>query len=124
MATSEIRGMSPLELINEGYFPGSISRRQKNITPKTIVEKVAKYYNLTVVEMTGKSRVSNIMTARQVTMYLLSKELGLSTTKIAMEVGVKDHTTVMSGLKRIEKRRSTESQLHDQIEQIRKAIYD
>lgn len=124
MATSEIRGMSPLELINEGYFPGSISRRQKNITPKVIVEKVAKYYNLTVVEMTGKSRVSNIMTARQVTMYLLSKELGLSTTKIAMEVGVKDHTTVMSGLKRIEKRRSTESQLHDQIEQIRKAIYD
>ena len=124
MATSEIRGMSPLELINEGYFPGSISRRQKNITPKVIVEKVAKYYNLTVVEMTGKSRVSNIMTARQVTMYLLSKELGLSTTKIAMEVGVKDHTTVMSGLKRIEKRRGTESQLHDQIEQIRKAIYD
>ena len=123
MATSEIRGVSPLELINEGYFPGSISRRQKNITAKTIVEKVAKYYNLTVVEMTGKSRVSNIMTARQVAMYLLSKELGMSTTNIALEVGVKDHTTVMNGKKRITSRLKTEPQLHDQVEQIREAIY-
>jgi chromosomal replication initiator protein len=123
MATSEIRGLSPLELINEGYFPGSISRRQKNITPKMIVEKVAKYYNLTVVEMTGKSRVSNIMTARQVAMYLLSKELGMSTTNIALEVGVKDHTTVMNGKKRIVSRLKTEPQLHDQIEQVREAIY-
>ncbi len=123
MAISEIRGVSPLELINEGYFSGSIGRKPRNIAPKTVVEKVAKYYNLSVVEMTGKSRVSNIMIARQVTMYLLSKEFGMSTTKIAIEVGVKDHTTVMNGLKKIEKLQKTNPQLHDQIEQIREAIY-
>ena len=123
MALSDIRGLSPLELINEGYFSGSVGRRQKNVTPKMIVEKVAKYYNLSVVEMTGKSRVSNIMTARQVAMYLLSKELGMSTTNIALEVGVKDHTTVMNGKKRISSRLKVEPQLHDQIEKIREAIY-
>ena len=124
MATSEIRGMTPLELINEGYVSGSIGKRHRNTTSKMIVEKVAKYYGLTVVEMTGKSRVSNIMIARQVTMYLLSKELGLSTTKIALEVGVKDHTTVMNGLRKIEKLQKTDTQLADQIDQIREAIYD
>ena len=123
MAISEIRGLSPLELINEGYFHGSVGRRKKDITPKMIVEKVAKYYNLSVIEMTGKSRVSNIMTARQVAMHLLSKELGMSTTNIALEVGVKDHTTVMNGKKRIALRLKTEPQLQDQVEQIREAIY-
>ena len=87
------------------------------------MEKVAKYYDLTVVEMTGKSRVSNIKTARQVAMYLLSKELGMSTTKIAPEVGVKDHTTVMNGIKKIERDQKNDFRLRDQVEQIREAVY-
>ena len=123
MVTSEIRGLSPLELINEGYVSGSVVQRRRNVTARQVVEKVAKYYNLTVVEMTGKSRVSNIKTARQVAMYLLSKELGMSTTKIAPEVGVKDHTTVMNGIKKIETDSKTDFMLRDQIEQIKEAIY-
>lgn len=123
MVTAEIKGMTPLELINEGYVSGSVVRRTRSNTPRQIVEKVAKYYGLTVVEMTGKSRVSNIKTARQVAMYLLSKELGMSTTKIAPEVGVKDHTTVMNGIRKIENDQKTDLQLRDQIEQIRETIY-
>lgn len=124
MVTSEIRGMSPLELINEGYVSGSVVQRRRNVTARIIVEKVAKYYGLTVVEMTGRSRVSNIKTARQVAMYLLSKELGMSTTKIAPEVGVKDHTTVMNGIRKIETDSKTDLTLRDQVQQIQEAIYE
>ena len=123
MVTAEIKGMTPLELINEGYISGSVGRTRRNVNARTVVEKVAKYYELSVVEMTGKSRVANIKTARQVAMYLLSKELGMSTTKIAPEVGVKDHTTVMNGIKKISKDQNSNLQLRDQIEQIREAIY-
>ncbi len=123
MVTAEIRGMTPLELINEGFVSGSIVQKKRNITARQVVEKVAKYYDLTVVEMTGKSRVSNIKTARQVAMYLLSKELGMSTTKIAPEVGVKDHTTVMNGIKKIERDQKNDFRLRDQVEQIREAVY-
>ena len=123
MVTAEIKGMTPLELINEGYISGTTMQRRRNVTAKVVVEKVAKYYDLTVVEMTGKSRVSNIKTARQVAMYLLSKELGMSTTKIAPEVGVKDHTTVMNGIRKIETDQKNNLQLHDQVEQIKEAIY-
>ena len=123
MVTAEIKGMTPLELINEGYISGSVVQRRRNVTARQIVEKTAKYYNLTVVEMTGRSRVSNIKTARQVAMYLLSKELGMSTTKIAPEVGVKDHTTVMNGIKKIDVDQKTDLRLKDQVEQIREAIY-
>lgn len=124
MVTAEIKGMTPLELINEGYISGAVVRRgSRRVTPRQVVEKVAKYYNLTVVEMTGKSRVANIKTARQVAMYLLSKELGMSTTKIAPEVGVKDHTTVMNGIRKIETDQKNDARLTDQVEQIKEAIY-
>ncbi|MBR3320154.1 hypothetical protein IKG20_02515 [Candidatus Saccharibacteria bacterium] len=123
MLMVEIKGMSPLELINEGYFSGPSRHINRTVNARTVVEKVAKYYGLTVVEMTGKSRVANIKTARQVAMYLLSKELGMSTTKIAPEVGVKDHTTVMNGIKKIDTDKKTDAKLNDQVEQIREAIY-
>ena len=123
MVTAEIKGMTPLELINEGYVSGSVVRRTRSNTPRQIVEKVAKYYGLTVVEMTGKSRVSNIKNARQVAMYLLSKELSMSTTKIALEVGVKDHTTVMHGIKKIDGDLAENQELREQVESIKEDIY-
>lgn len=123
LVMSEVKGMTPLEVINDGYVSGSIIQRKRNVTSRQVVEKVAKYYNLSVTEMTGRSRVSNIKTARQVAMYLLSKELGMSTTKIAPEVGVKDHTTVMNGIRKIEKDQQTDFTLKDQVEQIKEAIY-
>ena len=90
---------------------------------KQVIEKVAKYYNLTVKEMCSKSRVANIKTARQIAMFILSKELSMSTTKIALEVGVKDHTTVMHGVGKIEKDLKLNFVLRDQIEEIKERIY-
>ena len=120
---SEVRGLTPLELIENGSVSVNHVNKLRPTTPKQIVEKVAKYYQLTVKEMCSKSRVSHIKTARQVAMYLLSKELKLSTNKIAAEVGVKDHTTVMHGIKKIEKDLKHNFTLRDQIEEIRGKIY-
>ena len=39
--------------------------------------------------MLSKSRVAHIKNARQVAMYILSKDLSIGTPKIALEVGVK-----------------------------------
>ena len=73
--------------------------------------------------MCSKSRVANIKTARQVAMFILSKELSLSTNKIAAEVGVQDHTTVMHGIKKIENDLKLNFSLSDQIEEIKEKIY-
>lgn len=120
---SEVRGLTPLELIENGSVSVNKSSKLRPVSSKQIVEKVAKYYNLPVKEMCGKSRVAHIKTARQVTMFLLSKELNLSTNKIAAEVGVKDHTTVMHGVKKIEKDLKLDFALRDQIEEIKEKIY-
>ena len=120
---SEVRGLTPLELIENGSVSVNKTSKLRPTSPKQIVEKVAKYYNLTVKEMCSKSRVANIKTARQVAMFILSKELSLSTNKIAGEVGVKDHTTVMHGIKKIEKDLKLDFALRDQIEEIKEKIY-
>lgn len=124
LAMSELRNKTPLELIQDGYISNvNKSTRVRAISPKQVVEKVAKYYQLSPKEMCGKSRVSHIKNARQVAMYILSKELQMSTTKIAYEVGVKDHTTVMHGVKKIENDLKLNYGLRDQIEAIREKIY-
>ena len=120
---SEVRGLTPLELIKNGTVSVNKSSKIRPVSPKQIVEKVAKYYDLSVKDMCGKSRVSNIKNARQITMFILSKELSLSTTKLAAEVGVKDHTTVMHGIKKIEKDLKLNFVLRDQIEEIKERIY-
>ncbi len=120
---SEVRGLTPLELIENGSVSVNKTSKLRPVSSKQIVEKVAKYYNLPVKEMCGKSRVANIKTARQVAMFILSKELSLSTNKIATEVGVKDHTTVMHGIKKIENDLKLNFILRDQIEEIKEKIY-
>ena len=121
---SEVRGLTPLELIENGSV--SVvhkSSKFRPVSPKQVVEKVAKYYDLSVKELTGKSRVSNIKTARQIAMFILKNDLDLSTTKIATEVGVKDHTTVMHGIKKIKQDLKLNFTLRDQIEEIKEHIY-
>lgn len=121
---SDVRGLTPLELINNGSVNVVHESKLKPTTPKRIVEKVAKTFGLTSAELKSKSRVANIKNARQVAMYLLSEELHLSTPKIALEVGVKDHSTVIHGIRKIRKDLKLNFTLRDQIAEIKGKIYD
>lgn len=123
LAIADLKNMTPLEVINEGYINTARTASTKTISPRNVVEKVAKYYQLTPKELCSKSRVANIKNARQIAMYLLSKELGMSTTKIAAEVGVKDHTTVMHGVKKIDDDLKLNFILRDQLSALREEIY-
>ena len=120
---SEVRGLTPLELIQNGAVSVNKTSKLHPTSPKQVVEKVAKYYQLSPKELRSKSRVSNIKTARQVAMYILSKDLKLSTNKIAAEVGVKDHSTVIHGVRKIEQDLKLNFVLRDQIEEIKEKIY-
>lgn len=124
VALSELKGVSPLSIIQEGLastLPSS-GVRGRNLTSKTVVNKVADYFNIMPEELCGRSRVSNIKTARQIAMFIMSRDLQMSTPKIALEVGVKDHTTVMHGIKKIETDMKTNFTLRDQIGEIREQL--
>ncbi len=125
LAYADLRGVTPLEIINSGYSnPSTSVARHNTVTPKKIIDKTAKFYSMETSVMLSKSRVSNIKNARQVAMYLMQRELGLSTTKIARELGMKDHTTIMNGLDRIESSMKMDFKLREEINQIREKIYE
>ena len=123
LAMAELKGVTPLSLINSGYVQASSSSQNKTVTPGKVVEEVAKYYNLSVKEMCGGSRVANIKNARQVAMYLLTNELQLSQNETAAAVGLKDHSTVSHGVKRIAADLKLNFSLREQISGIREKIY-
>ena len=120
---SEMRGVSPDDLIAEGLIatPQEESKR-RSISPKQVVDKVAKYYNLSSKDLYGTSRTKEIKSARQVAMYLMKDQLGLSTVKIGTEFK-KDHTTIMHGIKVIETALKTDFNLRSQISDLREKIY-
>ena len=124
VALAELRGVTPLEIINAGYAQTSLSSPRNTTTPKKIIEKTAKFYDMDVKTMLSKSRVAHIKNARQVAMYLLQNELGLSTNKTAMELGMKDHTTVMNGVKRINNELKLNFKLREDINTLREKIYE
>ena len=123
LAMSELKEMTPWSLITGGLVNIASATKVKAVSPKQIVNIVAKYYDITPQELCGKSRVAHIKNARQVAMYMMSEELGMSTTKIKSEVGLKDHTTVMHGIKKIKDDMKLNFGLREQVAAIREKIY-
>lgn len=123
LALSDLKGVPPSELIDEGYIEDSVfPSRRKTVTAKQLIDKVAKYYDLSARDLLGTSRIKNVKSARQVAMYLMSEELGLSTVRIGTEFG-KDHTTIMHGIKVIKNDLKVDFALREQITDLREKIY-
>lgn len=120
IAMADVKCISPLMVINEGMV-GVVGNttRSKVFSPSTVIETVANFFNISPEEICGRSRVAHIKTARQIAMFIMSRDLQMSTTKIANEVGLKDHTTAMHGIKKIETDTKTDFVLRDQLNEIR-----
>ena len=73
----------------------SSPREEKTITIDSIMDKVCEYYDLETSVLQTKTRKHEIVLARQVSMYLAKKYLDMSTSKIGMYVGKRDHATVL-----------------------------
>jgi len=71
-------------------------------TAETIIEETAKYYMLTPEELKGQSRVRDTALARQIAMFLIRKLTNLSLKDIGEVFDGRDHSTVISSIRRID----------------------
>ncbi len=71
-------------------------------TPDKIIEETAKFYELSVKDLTGKRRTKDVVLARQVAMYQIRNYTTLSLNEIGKFFGGRDHTTVLSSVQKIE----------------------
>lgn len=88
------------------------------LSEQKIINTVADYYNLTPSMLTSKTRTGQIALARHIAMYLIRKHLDVPLKKIGDAFGGKDHTTIMSGIKKVEKELKTDEQLRKAVEEL------
>ena len=98
---------------------------QARITPTMIIEETARYFGLSPDDILGASRTQQLVTARQIAMYLTRTLADLSWPKIGSEFGGRDHTTAMHAYKKIKdlmrERHSIYNQVTDVTARIKQA---
>jgi chromosomal replication initiator protein len=124
VALVELRNISPEEVIENGYLNDAGINRVKSLTPEKVIEKTAEFFQIKAEEICGQSRKSEVNLPRHIDMFLLSEELDLSTTKIANELGRKDHTTAMYAIKKIKKDLVSNFSLREKITVLRGRLYE
>jgi chromosomal replication initiator protein len=97
---------------------GEVQNRPQELTPKQILECTCSYFEIDPNDVLSKSRKANVVTARQVTMYLVQKHTRLSTTKIGLAIGGRNHATVLHSCQCIEERMGSDSAFSSRIEEI------
>jgi chromosomal replication initiator protein len=70
--------------------------------PLKIIEIICDYQDVKINELKSRSRRRDITYARHLIMYFMRKRCYLTFTEIGRFFGLKDHTTIMYGVQRIE----------------------
>ena len=94
----------------------------RKLTIEEIQRKVAEHYNIRLSDMIGPKRLRNIARPRQVAMYLAKQLTPRSLPEIGRRFGGRDHTTIMHGVKKIEELMSTDSQLNDDLNLLKRLL--
>lgn len=122
LAFCEMRNLEP-DLSIAMSLLGSSKQRPKHISPKQVVERTAKYFQIPLEEILGPKRDKDIVVPRQVAMFMLRSELHLSFPKIARELGRKDHTTAIHSVDKIEKESVVDADIRSAITEIKERLY-
>ncbi len=95
----------------------------RTINAKKIIQSVADFYDLKEKEILSSSRKKEIVTPRQIAMYLLREELKGSYPFIGRKLGGKDHTTAIHACEKISKELEVNKILNDEISMIKEIAH-
>jgi len=101
-----------------------ILRAKENFLPSadTIIQEVARFYELDAAAITGQSQNKEISTARNVAMYIIREMTQLSLAEIGQQFGGRHHSTVLNSINRVEKMMKAQPELSEIIRDITNAV--
>lgn len=103
-----------VEALKDYFVKSIISKNKIDLLQQIIAEM----YNISVEDLKGKKRNTEISVPRQIAMYICRKYINESYPKIGSEFGGKDHTTVMHSVNKISKEVKTNKNLEEEINKI------
>jgi chromosomal replication initiator protein len=92
------------------------------VTAATIMAVTAAYYAVTMEDLCGSSRSRQLVTARQIAMYLCREMTDLSLPKIGQHFGGRDHTTVMHADRKIRELMGERRAIYNQVTELTNRI--
>jgi len=102
-----------------------ISNKQANDSNdqyENVKSIICDFYNISVSDIVGKKRTSNIVVPRQLCMYILRNKYDLPYTKIGELMGHKDHSTVMTAVSKIDNELNSNADLKLSYEAVIKKL--
>jgi chromosomal replication initiator protein len=123
IARSQLTGEPiTLALAMEALTDVGAGSSRRPVTRDEVIAAVLKHFGVGRRELSGRSRTKEIVLPRQVAMYLLRAETDASLLEIGSELGGRDHTTVLHGIRQIERSVASDVGLRSQIVAIRELL--
>jgi chromosomal replication initiator protein len=98
------------------------SRRPETGSVEDIKRAVSEHFRLTHTDLVSKDRHKSVAFARQVAMYLCRQRLKCSFPELGRAFGNRDHTTVMSAVRRVEALLTTDPKVSAHLEAIEQEL--
>lgn len=102
MTESTNRGEAATEEMVSKIIDKDIEQKNVRLHPEDVIRSTCVFYDIKPTLLKGPRRNARLVRARQVCMYLLKKELGLTFAEIGNVLGGRDHTTIMHGVDKVE----------------------
>ena len=100
-----------LNLAIEALTDATSGRYRTQVTSEDVITAVERHFAVGRCELTGRSRTKEVVLPRQIAMYLLRADTDASLIEIGGELGGRDHTTVLHGIRQIERQLTTDAGL-------------
>jgi chromosomal replication initiator protein len=95
------------------------SRPRKTLAVGDVVDKVARFFDIEPGNIYEKTRRKEVVKPRQIIMYILREDFQVSYPAIGKKLGGRDHTTVIHSCEKIKNDLKTDSELEEEITQVR-----
>lgn len=87
--------------------------------PQAVMKAVSSYFNVSLAQLSGKTRAKPIAEARHVAMFLLREDSELALKQIGLLLGHRDHSTVIHGVQKVANAMSTDPRVAEHLSEIR-----
>jgi len=98
------------------------AKPKKTVQIKDIVRIISEFYNIDDESIFNKTRRKEVVRPRQVLMYLLREDFGISFPSIGDKLGGRDHTTVIHSYEKVKEEIKTDTILLQEVNQIRSML--
>lgn len=121
-AVASLRGMEITVDFAHETLKTLLAPTRGNLSIEAIQKEVAHYFNIKLSELKGAKRHKAVSRPRQIAMYLSRQLTGASFPEIGQRFGGKDHSTVISACRKIEKLTNSDLAVRTSVDNLKRQL--